>query len=81
MYKPHMIHVNTWDIKSQILAFLQTRYPSMINMLITVAGIPQISHLNSSHCSQPAEKRQLGAQSLAPGRHLKLFASTTPAPL
>ena len=49
MYEPRMIQVNTWDIKSQISVFLRMSYPSTINMLITAAGIPQISLLNSNH--------------------------------
>lgn len=80
MYKPCMIRVNTWDVKSQILASLQISCPSMTNMLLTAAGIPQISHLNSNHYSQPAEKKKLESQSLITGRHLKVLETVSPSP-
>lgn len=80
MYEPHIIQVNTWDIKSQISAFLRMSYPSMINMLITAAGIPQISLLSSNHYPQPSEKRQRESQSVITGRHLKVSECTSPPP-
>lgn len=58
-----MSHVNTCYLKAQTLVLLQISYLP-INMLIIIDQTPQVIHLNSSHYSQPVEKRQLESQSL-----------------